>query len=67
MHLLHLSGLGCTTGCLEGEGGVCDQHKQISEGRAELHVEWTHVVLRRGPIISCDLRSYLFLQENGSA
>lgn len=57
----------CTIGCLVGEGDVCDQHKQISEGRTELHVEWTHVVLRGGPIISCDLCSYLFPQENGSA
>lgn len=46
---------------------ACDQHKQISEGRTELHVEWTHVVLRGGPIISCDLCSSLFPQENGSA
>lgn len=66
-HLLNLSGPRCAIGCLVGEGDVCDQHKQISEGRTELHVEWTHVVLRGGPIISCDLCSYLFPQENGSA
>lgn len=38
-HLLNLSGLGCTIGCLVWEGDACDQHKQISEGRTELHVE----------------------------
>lgn len=60
-------GLGCTIGCLVWEGDDCDQYKQISEGRTELHVEWTHAVLRGGPIISCDLCSSLFPQENGSA